>query len=241
MTNTAVAPAGDGSRTLGSRVYDRLRDDIVRGELAPGQKLTLDALKERYGVGITPLREALYRLSASLLVLAEDQRGFRVAPASPEHRADIVAVRQHIETLVLRDAFEHGDLAWESRILSALHQLKRTPMYEADGSSITREWEVAHRNFHQAALAAAQSSTLRHLQAMLWDHAARYRNLVKACVLEEAALDGEHEELANAILDRDEQLACLLLSRHILGAAKPVQEAIRSYVQPERGKMPSVI
>ena len=71
--------------TRGSLVYDRLRTDVISGELAPGQRLALDMLKERYQVGVTPLREALYRLSASLLVEAEDQRGFRVADISLQH------------------------------------------------------------------------------------------------------------------------------------------------------------
>lgn len=212
---TAVVPAHE-SRTLGSMVYDRLRDDIVRGDLAPGQKLTLDMLKERYEVGVTPLREALYRLSSSLLVQAEDQRGFRVAPVSPEHRIEIMEARQHIETLVLRDAMAHGDLEWESQLVSALHQLKGTPMYEPGNTAITLEWEVMHRRFHQSIWLAAKSSILLHFQSMLWDHAARYRNLRKPPAVQET-LQAEHERLVSAILDRDEELACLLLRRHILG------------------------
>src|SRR3546814_6982232 len=98
MTASAAMPIEEG-KTLGSLVYDRLLDDIVTGSLTPGQKLTLDSLKERYAVGITPLREALYRLSTSLLVTAEDQRGFRVAPVSPEHRADILAASHNTQTL----------------------------------------------------------------------------------------------------------------------------------------------
>src|SRR3546814_836243 len=99
MTVTALLPIGEEGKTLGSWVYDRLRDDIIAGLLPPGQKLTLDTLKERYAVGATPLREALYRLSSSMLVIAEDQRGFRVAPVTLMHLEDIIASRQHIEVL----------------------------------------------------------------------------------------------------------------------------------------------
>lgn len=220
MATMTTLPAVDDSRTLGSRVYDLLRDDIIAGELAPGQKLTLDALKERYSVGTTPLREALYRLTTSLLVVAEDQRGFRVAPVSPEHKAEIVAARQHIEVLVLRDALEHGDVAWESRIVSAFHQFKNTPMYDDATGAITREWEVAHRNFHRAISSAARSTILLHFQAMLWDHAARYRNLRKPTVVQ-PTLHDEHESLVAAILDRDVEFACLLTRRHVAGTGEP--------------------
>src|SRR5690554_5542948 len=80
--------------TLTSRVYERLRDDIVLCRLAPGQKLGLDLLRERYQVGMTPLREALYRLSASNLVTLEDRKGFRVAPVSREHLSEVIELRQ---------------------------------------------------------------------------------------------------------------------------------------------------
>lgn len=227
MRAGAVISLPEETRTLGSRVYERLRDDIVSGRLAPGRKLTLDVLKEQYGVGVTPLREALYRLSTSLLVIAEDQRGFRVAPVSAEHLSDILMSRQHIETLVLRDAFEHGDLSWESRILSALHQLKRTPMYVEGGASVTPAWNLAHQGFHDAILSAARSPMLLHFQKMLWDHAARYRNIVRHRGLGDAALLVEHEALSAAILSRDQELACLLLRRHIAGASDRLLEGVR--------------
>lgn len=224
MTASAAPHALEEGKTLGSWVYDRLRDDVVTGILKPGQRLTLDSLKERYAVGITPLREALYRLSTSLLVVAEDQRGFRVAPVSPEHRADIMAARHHIETLALRNAFQYADLAWDGRILAAFHRLKNTPMYASDDATITREWEIAHRDFHQAVLSAAKSTTLLHFQNMLWDHAARYRNLNPPPRVKGEALYPEHEALVNAIIARDEEMACMLLRRHILGTASRMLE-----------------
>jgi len=139
-------------KTLGSRVYDQLRDDIVAGNLAPGQRLTLGSLKERYVVGVTPLREALYRLTSSMLVMVEDQRGFRVAPISVEHLKDITSSREHIETLVLRDAFQRGGDLWKKRVYIAFEQLLHTPMHSPPNGLITREWEVEHRSFHQAVL-----------------------------------------------------------------------------------------
>jgi DNA-binding GntR family transcriptional regulator len=217
-------PAPEG-KTLGSWVYERLRDDVVAGVLKPGDKLALDALRQRYEVGITPLREALYRLSASLLVLAEDQRGFRVAPASEEHRLEILQARHHIEVLALRDAFRHGDLQWDGRILTAFHVLKNTPMHHADDERIARAWEVAHRDFHQAIYSGA-SSILRHFQSILWDHAARYRNLRPAVRGNEEKLSTEHQALVSAIIERDEEMACMLLKRHILGASAAKVDAL---------------
>jgi GntR family carbon starvation induced transcriptional regulator len=241
MQITTAAASGPGlpeGKTLGSWVYERLRDDVVSGVLQPGQKLALDALRTRYDVGITPLREALYRLSASLLVVAEDQRGFRVAPASEAHRLEILQARHHIEALALRDAFRHATLEWDGRILTAFHVLKKTPMYQADEVHITRDWEVAHRNFHQAIYSGA-SSILKHFQSILWDHAARYRNMRPPVRVKGETLHHEHESIVNAIIDRDEEMACMLLRRHILGSSAAAIEALAGLAAKGSGLMVS--
>ncbi len=236
MSNLAALPSNDENRTLGSQVYSRLRDDIVSGALAPGQKLTLESIKERYAVGITPLREALYRLSSSMLVEAEDQRGFRVAPISQSHLAEIITLRQNIEELVLCDAFKHADKQWPTRIKAAYERLFSTEMYEADGKRITRAWEATHREFHAAILSAAKSPNLLHFQVMLWDHAARYRNIAGLGLLNEAVLNAEHATLVDAIANKDKEMACILLRRHILAAAKPIQAGLERHFEHEANR-----
>src|ERR1043165_5165458 len=64
---------------VGDAAYSRLRADILGGELLPGMKLKLDALRDRYEVSVNTLRETLSRLAADGLVEAEGQRGFTVA------------------------------------------------------------------------------------------------------------------------------------------------------------------
>jgi len=59
---TSAKPVGP-SGTASSRVFDNLRKDLVGGRFAAGEKLAINALKERYQVGLSPLREALNRLA----------------------------------------------------------------------------------------------------------------------------------------------------------------------------------
>ena len=237
MTQPTEAPArvaashthhgAAGAATLSAQVYEQLRDDIVSCELAPGSRLTLDMLGERYQVGMTPLREALYRLSASQLILGEDRRGFRVAPATVAHHDDILITRLHVEPLVLRGAFEAGDIGWEAQILGALHRLRSTAMYEDDTRTIRPQWEIAHREFHLSVLSGAPLKTLLAFQHVLWDHAARYRNLVHASQLDPAVLQAEHDQICEAVLVRDVEMACLLLKRHIEKAGESVRDGLR--------------
>lgn len=216
--------------TLSARIYERLRDDIISGALEPDRRLTLEILKERYGVGVTPLREAMLRLSASRLIVGEDRRGFRVAPATPEHLADMLQTRQLVEALVLRSAFAAGNLEWEARVLAAFHRLKGTAMYEPGDTAIREEWELAHRDFHQAVLSPATLRMLLEFQTMLWDHAARYRNLVRPASLDADVLLHEHEELLEAVLAKDADMACLALRRHIRNAGNAVLKAMTSTI-----------
>ncbi len=159
---------------------------------------------ERYGVGATPLREALNRLSTSALIQGEDRRGFRVAPATVAHLEDILATRLAIEPILLQSAFKMGDLAWEARVLAAFHQLRGAgEMYKAGTHAIRSEWEIAHRAFHASVLSSATLELLLQFQTVLWDHAARYRNLVASAGLEPDVLLQEHGQICDTVLARD--------------------------------------
>jgi DNA-binding GntR family transcriptional regulator len=73
--------------------YRLLRRDILSTKLKPGAPLKLSALRDAYGVGWTPLREALSRLEAERLVTAISNRGFTVAPVSREALEDLTRAR----------------------------------------------------------------------------------------------------------------------------------------------------
>ena len=100
---------------------------ILRGDLPPGSKVHLDQLRERFGVSLSPMREAVSRLVADGIVVFEDQRGYRIAPVSRENLMEISQVRADVESLTLRYAIAAADLDWESEILAALHRVNRTP------------------------------------------------------------------------------------------------------------------
>src|SRR4051794_26422188 len=111
--------------SVADEAYSRLRSDILGGELLPGMKLKLDALRERYEVSVNTLRETLSRLAADGLVEAEGQRGFAVMPASLADLIDITETRRLLECHAARLSVERADLEWESRLVAAYHKLSR--------------------------------------------------------------------------------------------------------------------
>ncbi|MGY2374287.1 GntR family transcriptional regulator [Pseudomonas sp. SDO524_S393] len=202
-------------RTMASQLEARVRQDIINGQLAPGARLRLKELAERYEVGVIPLREALSRLATSGFVAAADQKGFSVGRISAAEIADITAVRLHVECKALADSIRQGDVEWESRVLAAHHRLDRLAMVEGPDRMLTPEWESAHEVFHQALISSCPSPTLLRLCAALRDQTARYRFL--SLHYEDSTtrnVPHEHRQLMDAALAKDIDTACALLTRH---------------------------
>ena len=105
--------------TLSERAAMLVEQDILAGHLAPGSRLGIVDLVQRYDIGATPLREGLSRLM-SRADLRTGLRGFSLAEVSREdlltsHQAHPIKSRPQL-------AITQGDDAW-SRHLSALHQI----------------------------------------------------------------------------------------------------------------------
>lgn len=191
--------------TLAVQVFGRLRADILNAKLRPGEKMLIERLRETYGVGATPLREALSKLSSSELVVAEGQRGFRVAPVSTENLLDITRTRAWVEGTALRASIARGDRAWEAQVLAAAHRLKGCP--KSDGERLSDEWYLENQLFHDALVAACGSQQTMIFRAQLYDLSDRYRRLSVQNGLGGRDFDVEHQRIMDAALARDAETA----------------------------------
>ena len=99
--------APESARTLADRVFARLQDDIVRGEIPPGSKVSETELAGRYGVSRGPLREAIRRLESRKLLERVVHVGTRVASLSFDDLIEIYHVREALEGMAARLAAEH--------------------------------------------------------------------------------------------------------------------------------------
>ena len=214
---------GNAPKTKSSEAYERIYADIVKGRFKAGEKLVIDELREQYGVGLGPLREALARLSAGLLVVAEDQRGFRVSEISEQDLMDTTELRCKIESWAIRDSIKHGDTDWEADVLAASHRLAKSPWQGKKGSeSPSNAWADSHREFHYALVSACGSPWLLLFRNILFDHAERYRNLSigyiskrsKESSIDSSVFDDEHKQLADAALARDSKTASKVIVQH---------------------------
>ena len=141
--------------TLTEAAYAALRSDVIAGTLRPEARLRIDWLSKRYGIGPTPLREALQRLCADGMVVAEGHRGFAVAPLSLAEFDDLTIARVALEEQALRLSIRHGDEGWEAQVAAAAYALrKRDEALCSEGAAALDGWDRANAAFHAATVAA---------------------------------------------------------------------------------------
>lgn len=202
------------NETVAESSYRRIRADIIFGRLAPAQKLKLESLKETYETSVSTLREILNRLSSEGLVVAEGQRGFEVSPVSATDLREIAALRLLLETHALEQSFEFGDVEWEARLVSAHYKLSRMERVMATGDTGQAEdWKRYDWEFHQALISACGSKLLMEMHSVVFDKYLRYQMVALSYRGEIAAK--EHQQLLDAALRRDQQMAKQVLTIHI--------------------------
>jgi len=205
--------------SIGQRVYRRLRSDIIFGRLAPGQRLKLERMKERYSTSVSTLRELLNRLSAEGLIVAEGLRGFEVTPVSVANLREVAAMRQLLESHALEQSFAAGDMEWEGRIVSTHHKLSMMEKRMLKGDHSEAEiWKRYDWEFHHALISACGSNALLESHASIYDRYLRYQMI--AVVFRGEIAAREHQQLLECALNRDFKKARNVLETHIQDCAQ---------------------
>lgn len=217
-----------GGETALDAAYANIRDDLLGGCFEPEEKLRVEALSVRYGLGATPIREALARLSASGLIVATPNRGYRAAAVSRAEYRELVDLRLRLEPDALARSIARGDMEWEARVAAAHHRLasmqKRLRAKSEDGF---RNWAREDRGFHLALLSNCESAWLLRVCAGIYDQTARYhRDRILEGVAPVKQTEDEHKTLLAAAFRRDAAGAAALLEKHIQNVAARIERAL---------------
>lgn len=200
--------------TVGSSTYERIKHDVIFGELAPGTKLKLDGLRERYSASVSTLRETLNRLASEGFVQAAEQRGFFVRPVSADDLTEIAELRILLECSALETSIACGDDDWEGNLVAAHHKLHLIEQKMLAGDTSQKEaWKRYDWEFHQALIQACNSQNLLSLHSTIFDKYLRYQMLVLTNRGRKAVL--EHKSMFDAALARDIPKAKAELEKHI--------------------------
>ena len=218
MAPLEIPPA---RRPLHEEAVDRLRDLIVRGELAPGARLNERVLTARLGVSRTPLREAIKLLATEGLVELMPNRGAVVAPIEPARIAETLAVMGALESLAgeLACAQASGQDVAEIR---ALHYEMLAMHARGDLDGYFRYNQAIHLRLVEASGNAVLAQTYRQLNA----NVRRVRYMANLSPERWDAAVAEHEAILAALGARDAARLKRLLRDHLAAKLATVLEAI---------------
>jgi DNA-binding GntR family transcriptional regulator len=202
-------------------LYHQLLEEVLEGDLRPGEILVETALGKRFGVSRTPIREALRMLEQDG-VLERVNRGMRVRQTSSEEVLEIYGVRAILEAAAARDAASRRtdyDLATLDRIFRTMAEAK---------TATPQEMAVINRSFHRAIWQAAGNRTLADLLERLAVHLRRYpaTTYLRSGRWEEAL--EEHRQLLEAIRDKDPDTAAEVAESHMHAARDVRIDMIRN-------------
>ncbi|NOR29535.1 MAG: GntR family transcriptional regulator [Sulfitobacter sp.] len=204
--------------TVVEMLASAIRRDISFGVLHPDQKLKLADLRQSYGGSNHSMRETLRILSSEGVVEAISQRGFRVTSATEDDLRDILLVRLEIEKLGLKRSLDRGYVAWEGRVIAALHAVSRADTVVQDNpDDVTAlEWDEACRDLSMALISASGSPRLTDMAAQFYGQSRRFRlALLREGRIDFAARASRRASLQTAVIAREEQRALQILEEEI--------------------------
>lgn len=203
---------------LTESVYRKLRSELVLCRIAPGSRMKTSELAKRFGVSLASIREAMARLTSEDLVSYEPQRGFVAAPISAQRLQDLTAVRVEIETMALQQSLAQFSSLDGIRLDEAMDAMMATAKDDGQGNHVlTEDWIAAHAAFHEALVAGCHNTVLLQVRRQLFDQSERYRSLAAQVFLVKKTSDiaADHQPIAQALLQRNAELAVRLLRQHV--------------------------
>ena len=207
------ARSEDVQAPLRDLVTDQVRSAILAGRYRPGERLVEDRLAEDFGVSRNPVREALRSLASEGLVVLTPRRGAAVAGLSLEEAREMIEVRSNLEGMNARLAARRCD----STMIGALRAVLVEGQVNAKSGAVEHLVRLNGR-FHDLLAEAGHINILADLMRSLRERT----NLVFAPMSAKGAAQSwqEHAGILEAVIARDEELAALLASRHVLQAGR---------------------
>ncbi|HVX81426.1 MAG TPA: GntR family transcriptional regulator [Devosiaceae bacterium] len=224
MDQTAPAPPVEPARRpgAGATIYERIRDDIVQGRLAPNARLKTSELAHAYGTSTNPVREALQQLRGEGFVVITPNRGARVRAMDDAFVRDVLEIEMLLEPHFTRWFVE---IATDEDIarLEALQQ-----RIEETGFDDTVRYSELDTQFHRVFYDRHYN---QHALDLWWRHrdvlGALSRHTRFARWREEAII-GEHRALIEAVRRHDVEGAAKIVEAHVRGSGQHLAEQIRA-------------
>jgi DNA-binding GntR family transcriptional regulator len=202
-------------RTVSGLVAERLRAQIVAGELPAGSKLRQVEIARRFGVSTTPVREALAALQREGLVRLHPQRGAMVFVPTVADLREHYEIRAALESLAASRTAERFDESWVAPLEALLDEM-------STGPAASRYIEL-NQHFHTQLYEHCGRSRLVEMIAALRDASSAYLHIYRAAAdFPVERLDAEHRRILAACMARDADAAATATREHLQNTVEHV-------------------
>ena len=208
-------------RTLHDEVLERLRDMIIEGRLAPGQRINEGQVGAQLGVSRTPLREAIKTLASEGLVEILPAKGAIVRKFTARDLADILEVIKSLEQLGGRIACAEASDA----TIEAIHKLHKD-MLALYATRDRLDYFKLNQAIHSAIVAASGNAVLAEMHTTLQARIKRLRFVGNEGPEKWAGAVAEHEDMMAALLKRDADALSEAIGRHMDTTLVRVREVL---------------
>lgn len=202
-------------------IYQRLREMILFGEVAPGQPLTILGLRESIGAGMTPVREAIRRLTAEGALAALGNRRINVPEMTLNHLEQIAFARQSIEPELALRAAERAD----ARLIDDLREIDRR-LDQAIGRGDVRGYLEQNYRFHFRLYEQAGADVLLTLATGLWMRVGPSLRIVCGRY-GTSNLPDQHDAAMDALVKGDAPKVCAAMEQDILQGMDQIRLSVR--------------
>jgi DNA-binding GntR family transcriptional regulator len=219
----APRPERRDAVSLAQEAYGRLKQLIVRCELAPGRRVSETELIQIVGIGKTPVREALARLVQERLMRYLPRQGYQVSPITLRDVQALYRLRMLVEPFMAELAAENVDHV-QLRRLDELCQAAHTSGEPAEMD----DFLTANRGFHMLVAQATGNRYLVDLYQRLEDESERLFRLALLLPGYRGGIGHGHKELVDALALGDADNARRLTLEGIEASHRAVVEALLS-------------
>jgi DNA-binding GntR family transcriptional regulator len=210
-------------RSLTSAVAERLRDQIIRGEIQEGSQLRQDVIAAQFQVSRIPVREALRQLDAEGLIIIVPNRGAVVPELSPDDIEELFAIRALLEPEVLKISIPNltpADFTKAESVLKKFSQELKREEHIAD-------WGVLNSEFHSILYSGANRPRFMSVIRNVNHNGERYTRLQLYLTHGMKRANEEHHEILDLCRERKVVAACKRLRQHIQYAGQSLKQVLQ--------------
>src|ERR1700693_4321598 len=210
-------------QSLTSAVADKLRDQIIRGEIGEGTQLRQDAIATQYQVSRIPVREALRQLDAEGLIAIVPNRGAVVPALSPDDVEELFAIRALLEPEVLKLSIP---------LLTQEDFSEAAAVVREYASELRREdhvstWGRLNWQFHSILYSRANQPRFMAIIRNVNNSGERYTRLQLYLTHGMKRANEEHHQILELCRKREVLAACKLLRQHIQYAGQSLKQVLQ--------------